>query len=29
MGERGRKQVLDEWNYETQFEAVSRVLESV
>jgi glycosyltransferase involved in cell wall biosynthesis len=29
MGERGRKQVLDEWNYETQFEAVSRALESV
>jgi glycosyltransferase involved in cell wall biosynthesis len=28
MGERGRKQVLDEWNYETQFEAVSRALES-
>jgi glycosyltransferase involved in cell wall biosynthesis len=29
MGERGRKQVLDEWNYETQFAAVSRVLEFV
>ncbi len=29
MGERGRKRVLDEWNYETQFEAVSRALESV
>jgi glycosyltransferase involved in cell wall biosynthesis len=29
MGERGRKQVLDEWNYETQFEAVSRALESM
>jgi glycosyltransferase involved in cell wall biosynthesis len=29
MGERGRKQVLDEWNYETQFESVSRALESV
>lgn len=28
MGQRGRRRIIDEWNYETQFEPVARVLES-